>query len=81
MGRFTPGASGDVVLTDYPGNTPINTQNAAGHLLFGLDRSNITLVWARGRQIWPTPLDEQVIAERARAAAEALWQRMGELDG
>ena len=81
MGRFEPGAAADVVLTDYVPPTPLHAYNLAGHLLFGFDRSHIKAVWAHGRQVWPTTLDLQPLYARSRAAAQALWERMGELDG
>jgi len=81
MGRFVPGAVGDVVLTDYRLNTEITADNLAGHIVFGFGRSHVKQVWAGGQQIWPTPLNERMIAARARDAATKLWQRMGELDG
>jgi putative selenium metabolism protein SsnA len=81
MGGFTPGSAGDVVLTNYVGATPVTQDNVAGHLLFGLDRSFIEQVFARGRRIWPTALDEYAIAERARGAAKKLWEKMRTFDG
>jgi putative selenium metabolism protein SsnA len=81
LGRLETGAAGDVIITDYVSSTPVTAANFAGHLLFGLDRSNIHAVWAQGKKIWPSPLDTRAIYAEARTQALALWQRMEGLGG
>lgn len=81
FGRIEPGASADLILTDYVPPTPVNDQNLLGHLLFGFDRSHVSRVWAGGAPIWPTPLDTSAIYRESREAAVELWRRMETLDG
>jgi cytosine/adenosine deaminase-related metal-dependent hydrolase len=83
VGRLEPGAAADVVVTDYRPATPLTTDNVAGHLLFGMDSSHIRDVMIAGRwclrasQVCSVDAVEE--ADRARGAANKLWQRMASL--
>ena len=80
LGKLEPGAAADVVVTDYVPSTPLTSENAAGHLLFGLHAGHVKHVFVSGR---PVVQDRRIVgvdeAEASREAAgvsAALWRRM-----
>ncbi len=83
LGTLAPGAPADVVAVDAPPPTPLGPDNVFGHLVYGLTEAPVRHTVARGRVLLedfrPTTVDPRAIAERARAAAPALWRRFGEL--
>ena len=76
------GGPADLVVLDYHPPTPLTTANLAGHLLFGMDRSHVRSVMVAGRWVVRdralVGVDGAVVAAEARAAAAALWKRMGQ---
>jgi cytosine/adenosine deaminase-related metal-dependent hydrolase len=80
LGRLNAGAPADLVVLDYRPPTPLTSDNLAGHLLFGLDRSHVRSTMVAGRFLLRdrrlTTVDEAAVFVRARRAAEALWTRM-----
>jgi putative selenium metabolism protein SsnA len=80
LGTLVPGAPADLVVLDYRPPTPLASENLAGHLLFGLDRSHVRSTMVAGRFVWRDrqvkTVDEAAVFARARAAATALWKRM-----
>jgi putative selenium metabolism protein SsnA len=80
LGRLDAGAPADLVVLDYHPPTPLTSDNLAGHLLFGLDRSHVRSTMVAGRFVLRdrrlTTVDEAAVFERARRSAGALWQRM-----
>jgi putative selenium metabolism protein SsnA len=83
FGKLDAGAPADLVVLDYDPPTPVHTDNLAGHLLFGLDRSHVSSVMVAGRWIVRDrrllTVDAGAVAARARAAAPGLWDRMSAL--
>ncbi len=81
LGTLERGAPADLVVLDYRPPTPLTSENLAGHLLFGLDRSHVRSTMVAGRFVLRdrrvTTVDEAAVFARARRAAEALWKRMG----
>ena len=51
LGKLEPGAAADVVVTDYVPSTPLTSENAAGHLLFGLHAGHVKHVFVSGRPV------------------------------
>ena len=80
FGRLGPGAPADLVVFDYRPPTPLTSENLAGHLLFGLDRSHVRSVLVAGRWVVRerrlANLDAGEVFAHARLAAEAVWRRM-----
>jgi cytosine/adenosine deaminase-related metal-dependent hydrolase len=80
FGKLDAGAPADLVVLDYRPPTPIHSENLAGHLLFGVDRSHVASVMVAGRLVVRdrqlTGLDVPRILDRARRAAETLLARM-----
>lgn len=80
LGKLEPGAVADVVVTDYVPTTPLTTENAAGHLLFGLHGGHVKHVFVNGQPIVQdrriVGVDETEVAGAARAISQSLWKRM-----
>lgn len=80
LGKLEPGAAADVVVTDYVPTTPLTTENAAGHLLFGLHGGHVKHVFVNGQPIVQdrriVGVDETEVAGAARAISQSLWKRM-----
>ena len=79
FGRVEKGYKADLVVLDYAPPTPLARENVAGHAIFGMGSGQVDTVIVNGRIAmedrqfsWDTA---RVYAE-ARAAAQALWQRM-----
>ncbi len=84
LGKLDPGGGpADLVVLDYRPPVPLGSENLAGHLLFGIDRSHVRSTMVAGRFVLRdrvlTTVDEAAVFARARAAAEALWERMRQL--
>ncbi|NMB73856.1 MAG: putative aminohydrolase SsnA [Myxococcales bacterium] len=79
LGELAPGAAADVVVYDYRPPTPLVAQNFLGHFLFGAYRAPAREVLVGGRRRLRggeiPGFDPEALALRARARAEALWQR------
>lgn len=77
------GACADLVVLDYKAPTPITSENLAGHLLFGFSSRQVEAVMVDGvRRLWARralSADAELVAQRARESATALWARMAEL--
>ncbi|MFQ5429054.1 MAG: amidohydrolase family protein [Phycisphaerae bacterium] len=84
LGKLTPGARADLVVTDYDPATPLTANNAAAHLLFALGPQHVRHVliageWAlKDRRI--LRVDERTVREDAARIAQSLWQRMQAID-
>jgi cytosine/adenosine deaminase-related metal-dependent hydrolase len=83
FGKLDAGAPADLVVLEYRPPTPLTSDNLAGHLLFGMDRSQVSSTMVAGR--WAlrdrrvTGVDAPAVLARARVAAAALWRRMERL--
>jgi putative selenium metabolism protein SsnA len=80
FGRLEPGAPADLVVLEYHSPTSLDETNIAAHLCFGFGSSMVRDVMVAGRWIVRDRkhelVDESELADRCRAAAEALWSRM-----
>jgi putative selenium metabolism protein SsnA len=83
FGKLDAGGPADLVILDYRPPSPLTSDNVAGHLLFGVDRSHVRSVMVAGRWVVSdrrvTGVDAEASFARARDAAQALWQRMAAL--
>jgi putative selenium metabolism protein SsnA len=83
FGKLDVGGPADLVVLDYRPPTRLHSDNLAGHLLFGLDRSHVRSVLVAGRWVVSdrrlTAVDMRAAFARAREVAPALWQRMADL--
>jgi len=80
LGRLTPGAAADLVITDYRPATPLTGDNASAHLIFSMAAQHVRHVLIDGR--WalkdrlPTHVDEPALRAESAPVAQALWARM-----
>jgi len=83
FGKLDAGGPADLVLLDYRPPTPLQTNNVAGHLLFGVDRGHVRSVMVGGRWVVRerrvAGVDVEDVYARARAAAASLWERAARL--
>lgn len=84
LGELSVGAYADIVLLDYVPFTEMNAGNFPWHTIFGIDGSNVTHTICSGKLLMRdrqlTTLDEHAIAAKARELAQAVWQRVQQLD-
>jgi len=81
FGRVEAGARADLVLWDYASPTPLEGDNLAGHLAFGLSSRSVRSVMVGGDFIVEDReprFDAERLAAEARTQAGRLWKRMEE---
>ena len=75
-----PGAPADLMVLDYHTPTPLNGENLAGHVVFGIGAHSVRDVIIGGEPVVRdrtlTRVDGAAIAAHAREQAARLWQRM-----
>ncbi len=79
FGRVEKGFTADLVVYDYRSPTPLESDNIAWHMVFGLSSRDVKTVIVNGRIVYENrrfPFDLQPVYEKAREAARQLWQRM-----
>jgi putative selenium metabolism protein SsnA len=80
IGTLKRGAAADAVIIDAVPPTPVTSDNAFGHVLFGAlaARMRTTIVAGHARMLdFVIPdVDEEEIASEAREMAKALWKRI-----
>lgn len=80
LGVLKVGAAADVIALDYTPLTPMDENNIAGHVLFGMSGRNVmhTVIDGklkmRDREL--LDVDKQAVLARCREAAQGLWQRI-----
>jgi putative selenium metabolism protein SsnA len=84
IGTLQVGAQADVILAAYKPYTPVTAGNAAWHMLFGMDGSEITHTICAGKMLMEDrqllTLDEDQISARANEAARRTWKRVQEIE-
>ncbi|WP_435928091.1 putative aminohydrolase SsnA [Dryocola sp. BD613] len=82
FGRLAAGYTADLTVLDYAAPTPLCAENLAGHLAFGMNSAAVDTVFVAGRAVYQDrvfALDTEAIYEKARFAAQKMWQRMADL--
>jgi putative selenium metabolism protein SsnA len=83
LGRLVPGAPADIALLDYTPPTPLRSENALGHLLFGtaVHSLRVTDLLVAGKRVLSNgafvDVDEEAVYAHAREQAQRLWDRLG----
>lgn len=84
LGQLHVGAAADVVITDCVPFSPLTSDNAAAHLLFGLDSRHVRHVFVDGRCILNerrvVGCAEHDLRRQALTISRDLWQRMKRID-
>lgn len=82
FGQLAAGYTADLTICDYVSPTPLQAENLAGHLAFGLNSAAVHSVIIAGRLVYEDrqfPSDIAPLYARARKAAARLWQNMAKL--
>ncbi len=82
MGALQWGAAADLVVIDYPQPTPLTSENAAWHFVFGMNSAWVESVMVAGRFVIRErrfPFDIADVYERIREASQRLWERLRKL--
>ena len=82
FGLLAPGYTADLTICDYPSPTPLQAENLAGHLAFGLSSATVHSVMVAGQMVYEDrqfPFDTSALYAAARQAATRLWQNMAKL--
>jgi putative selenium metabolism protein SsnA len=78
--RVAAGERADLAVLAYDPPTPLTQDNLAGHVLFGWSSALVRDTIVGGRFVLRNravqTIDEGALAERARAGAKRLWERM-----
>lgn len=81
LGRLKEGYQADFASVDYTAPTPVNQNNAWGHVLDGIFNSyHPKNLWCAGQQKmsgYQVLFDEEEICRQAMKSAAALWKRIG----
>ena len=77
FGHIEPGYKADCVILSYQPPTPLRSENAATHFVWGMCSGDVESTIINGRLIYEnrhfTCLDEERIFSEARHAAERVW--------
>ncbi|MBO8435984.1 MAG: putative aminohydrolase SsnA [Spirochaetes bacterium] len=77
FGRIAPGYKADLVILSYAPPTPLKSENAATHFVWGMCSENVESTIINGRLVYEnhhfTALDEERIFREARRVAERVW--------
>lgn len=79
FGRLAAGYTADLTVCDYASPTPLQAENIAGHLAFGLNSAAVHSVMVAGKMVYEDrqfPFDTAPLYAEARKAAARLWQNM-----
>ncbi len=78
LGRIEAGYKADAVILDYQSPTPLRSENAASHFVWGMCSGNVETTIVNGRVLYEnghfTMLDEERIFSEARKSAERVWR-------
>ena len=78
LGKLKEGYSADVIVMDYQPLTPMDENNANGHILFGMNGRSVATTVAAGRVLMKdrelVGVDEEKAMADCRAEAAKLWK-------
>jgi cytosine/adenosine deaminase-related metal-dependent hydrolase len=79
LGVIEKDAYADIIVVDYDAPTPILSDNASSHILFGMMGRSVRSTMINGRFVMKdreiTTVDEHAVFSRARELAAAFWNR------
>lgn len=82
FGQIAAGYTADLTICDYVAPTPLQAENLAGHLAFGMSSASVHSVMIAGRMVYEDrqfPFEVAPLYAGARKAADRLWQKMARL--
>jgi putative selenium metabolism protein SsnA len=84
LGRIEPGTPADLVVLDRAEPTPFESNNLAGHWVFGFSSAGVRDVFVNGVAVVVARrsirVDGDEVAATARGEARRLWDRLGSID-
>lgn len=81
IGIIKEDAVGDIIIVDYDPPTPLNKNNFWGHMLFGINKSNVMTTIVNGQvlmedyQLKIEGIDEAEINKKSRETAQKFWEK------
>jgi cytosine/adenosine deaminase-related metal-dependent hydrolase len=83
VGRLEEGAAADFILVDYASPTPLNSENAFGHMFFGMSADLVDTVVVNGNVAVKghrvLAVDRKVLERESRKVAKAVWEAFDRL--
>jgi len=82
FGKIEEGFAADVVILDYQAPTPLQSENLAGHFLFGFSSRDVETVIINGKIVYEErtfAFDTSNIYKEAQKAAKKLWSKMNSI--
>ncbi|MDP1993621.1 MAG: putative aminohydrolase SsnA [Ignavibacteria bacterium] len=82
FGKIEEGFAADVVILDYQAPTPLQSENLAGHFLFGFSSRDVETVIINGKLVFEErhfAFDTTNIYKEAQKAAKKLWSKMNSI--
>lgn len=82
FGKIEEGFAADVVILDYQAPTPLQSENLAGHFLFGFSSRDVETVIINGKIVYEERtfvFDTSNIYKEAQKAAKKLWSKMNSI--
>ncbi len=82
IGRIAEGAAADLIVVEYIPPTPLNDENAYGHLIYGIAHAPVHTTIVDGEVLMEDgilrgTIDEERIYARSREVAAEIWKRFG----
>ena len=82
IGPMREGSVADLLVMDYLSPTPLTAETLAWHVIHGLGSRHVEAVMVDGVwRVWarrPLSVNPTVVADQAREAATAVWERLNE---
>jgi putative selenium metabolism protein SsnA len=84
FGRIDPGYAADLVLADYAAPSPLEPENIAGHMVFGMGSNIVETVMINGKIVMENRVfpgtDRNAVYREASAQAQRLWARINTIE-
>jgi putative selenium metabolism protein SsnA len=83
VGRLEVGATADFILVDYASPTPLTSENAFGHMFFGISADLVDTVVVNGNVVVKghhvLGVDRESLERESRKVAKAVWETFDKL--
>ncbi len=83
VGRLEEGATADFILVDYASPTPLTSENAFGHMFFGMSADLVDTVVVNGNVVVKghqvLGVDRESLERESRKVAKAVWETFDKL--
>jgi putative selenium metabolism protein SsnA len=83
VGRLEEGAAADFILVDYASPTPLNSENAFGHVFFGMSVDLVDTVVVNGNIVVKghrvVAVDREGLERESQKVAKAVWEAFDRL--